>query len=121
MAAEFDLLIGGGTCVLPHGSVEADIGVRDGRISTVGNLTGRSAAARVDASGLHVLPGVIDTHVHFREPGLTHKEDLASGSAAAVRGGVTSVFEMPNTKPPTTTAAALEDKLDGLEVTWWPS
>jgi dihydroorotase len=55
---------------------------------------------------------VIDTHVHFREPGLTHKEDLASGSAAAVRGGVTSVFEMPNTKPPTTTAAALEDKLE---------
>ena len=86
MTAEFDLLISGATCVLPGGCAQADIGVRDGRIGAVGDLAGRSAAERVDASSLHVLPGVIDTHVHFREPGLTHKEDLASGSAAAVRG-----------------------------------
>ena len=73
----------------------------------MGDLRSAAAAERVDATGLHVLPGVVDTQVHFREPGLTHKEDLATGSAAAVLGGVTSVFEMPNTRPPTTTAAAL--------------
>ena len=60
---------------------------------------------------MHVLPGVIDTQVHFREPGNEHKEDLESGSRAAVLGGVTAVFEMPNTAPPTTTRAAIEDKL----------
>ena len=65
----------------------------------------------VDARGLHVLPGVIDTQVHFREPGLEHKEDLETGSRAAVLGGVTAVFEMPNTKPLTTTAATLADKV----------
>ena len=71
----------------------------------------RKAAEIFDAKGLHVLPGVIDTQVHFREPGNEHKEDLESGSRAAVLGGVTAVFEMPNTNPPTTTRAAIEDKL----------
>ena len=65
----------------------------------------------IDCRGLHVLPGVIDSHVHFREPGLTHKEDLESGSRGAVLGGVTAVFEMPNTDPTTTDAAALADKV----------
>ena len=64
-----------------------------------------------EAKGLHVLPGVIDSQVHFREPGNAHKEDLETGSLAAILGGVTSVFEMPNTAPPTTTRAAIEDKL----------
>src|SRR5262249_16923182 len=68
------------------------------------------AGDTIDATGLHVLPGVIDTQVHFREPGLTHKEDLESGSRSAVLGGVTAVFEMPNTKPATTNAQALADK-----------
>jgi dihydroorotase len=89
----------------------ADVGVRRGRITRVGALLAKGAAVVLDARGLFVLPGVIDTQVHFREPGLTHKEDLATGSAAAVLGGVTSVFEMPNTDPPTTTAEALADKL----------
>ena len=72
----------------------------------------RAKAAEIfEAKGLHVLPGVIDTQVHFREPGNEHKEDLESGSRAAVLGGVTAVFEMPNTAPPTTTRAAIEDKL----------
>lgn len=72
----------------------------------------RAEAARtIDAQGLHVLPGVIDSQVHFREPGLEHKEDLASGTASAAMGGVTSIFEMPNTKPSTTTAEAIADKL----------
>ena len=74
-------------------------------------MGGAQAAEIFEASGLHVLPGVMDTQVHFREPGNAHKEDLASGSLAAILGGVTSVFEMPNTVPPTTTRAALEDKL----------
>ena len=65
----------------------------------------------IDATGLHVLPGVIDTQVHFREPGLEHKEDLETGSRAAVVGGVTAVFEMPNTKPLTTSAETLADKV----------
>ena len=73
---------------------------------------GRGLAGEIiDAAGLHILPGVIDSQVHFREPGLEHKEDLASGSRSAVLGGVTAVFEMPNTKPPTTSAEALADKV----------
>ena len=65
----------------------------------------------IDCRGLHLLPGVIDSHVHFREPGLTHKEDLETGSRGAVLGGVTAVFEMPNTDPTTTTAEAVADKV----------
>ena len=85
--------------------------MREGRIAAVGADLGRNAAEVLDARSLHVLPGVIDTQVHFREPGLTHKEDLATGTASASLGGVTAVFEMPNTVPPTTTAEALADKL----------
>ena len=112
MAESFDLVVAGGTCVGPNGRERVDVGIRAGRITALGDLRSASAAQRIEAAGLHVLPGVVDTQVHFREPGLTHKEDLATGSAAAVLGGVTSVFEMPNTKPPTTTAAALRDKLE---------
>jgi dihydroorotase len=112
MATEtFDLLVRGGTVVSQAGGAVADIGVRDGRTVTVGDLAGASGAAEIDARNLHVLPGVIDTQVHFREPGFPEKEDLASGTAAAVLGGVTAVFEMPNTMPPTVNAAALADKL----------
>lgn len=112
MAESFDLVVAGGTCVRPDGRDRADVGVAGGRIAALGDLASASAARRLDAQGLHVLPGVIDTQVHFREPGLTYKEDMATGSAAAVLGGVTAVFDMPNTKPPTTTAAALRDKLE---------
>ena len=111
MSASFDLLIRGGTCVTPNGIEEVDVGVIGSRIVAVGALAGAKAAEELDAKGLHVLPGVIDTQVHFREPGNEHKEDLESGSHAAVLGGVTAVFEMPNTNPPTTTRLALEDKL----------
>jgi dihydroorotase len=111
MAAEFDLLITDGTVATPNGMAIADIGVRDGRIAALGSLPATSAREVFSARGLHVLPGVIDTQVHFREPGSAHKEDLESGSRAAVLGGVTAVFEMPNTHPPTTTRQAIEDKL----------
>ncbi|HUB85561.1 MAG TPA: amidohydrolase family protein, partial [Rhizomicrobium sp.] len=108
----FDLLIKGGIAATPNGIAEADVGVTGGKIVAVGALGANAKAAEVfDAKGLHVLPGVIDTQVHFREPGNAHKEDLETGSRAAVLGGVTGVFEMPNTTPPTTTRAAIEDKL----------
>lgn len=86
-----------------------DIGVRGDRIAAIGDVGG-DAAEVVNCAGLHVLPGVIDSQVHFREPGLEHKEDFGTGTAAAAMGGVTAVFEMPNTKPSTVTAADLADK-----------
>ena len=112
MAEQYDLLLRGGTCLTPSGRTTADIGVRDGRIVAIGALASASAATVFDAKGLHVLPGVIDTQVHFREPGAEHKEDLESGTRGAVMGGVTGVFEMPNTSPNTDSKAALEDKLE---------
>jgi dihydroorotase len=93
----------------PSGPVHADVAVRDGKIVGVGSYP--DAARRVDCTGLDVLPGVIDSQVHFREPGLEHKEDLESGSRAAVMGGITAVFEMPNTNPNTDTAERVLDKL----------
>ncbi len=110
MAESFDLILKGGTVVNHDGEAVRDLGIKDGRIAAVGRLSG-PAAETVDCRSLHILPGVIDTQVHFREPGLTHKEDLETGSRAAVMGGVTAVFEMPNTNPPTTDAAALADKV----------
>ena len=111
MTGKFDLLIRGGIVATPGGIAEGDVGVVHGRIAAIGALGSASAADVYEAKGLHVLPGVIDTQVHFREPGNEHKEDLETGSRAAVLGGVTGVFEMPNTSPPTTTRAAIEDKL----------
>ena len=111
MAATYDLIIAGGDVATPNGLGRGDVGVRGGRIVALGALDRAAAGTVVDAAGLTVLPGVIDSQVHFREPGLEHKEDLASGTAAAALGGVTAIFEMPNTKPGTTTAEALEEKL----------
>ncbi len=107
----FDLVLMNGVVVNQDGEGVRDIGVRDGRIAEIGALGSASAGERIDCQGLHVLPGVIDSQVHFREPGLVHKEDLETGSRAAALGGVTAVFEMPNTDPTTTTADALADKL----------
>jgi dihydroorotase len=111
MPQSFDLVLVNGTVVNQDGVGLRDIGVADGRIAEIGNLSTASAGERIDCRGLHVLPGVIDSQVHFREPGLVHKEDLETGSRAAVLGGVTAVFEMPNTDPTTTSAEALADKL----------
>src|SRR5712672_3028934 len=88
-----------------------DLIVTAGRIVAIGDIAHASAGETIAAQGLHVLPGVIDTQVHFCEPGLTQKEDLATGSRSAVMGGVTGVFEMPNTNPLTTSRAAFEDKI----------
>ncbi len=111
MAQTFDLVLKGGTLVNQNGEALGDLGVTNGTITAMGALGAASADRIVDCTGLHILPGVIDTQVHFREPGATHKEDLETGSCAAVLGGVTAVFEMPNTTPLTTDAAALADKI----------
>lgn len=111
MAETYDLILKGGTVVNHDGETARDLGVRAGRIAAIGDLARSSAGEVVDCRGLHVLPGVVDTQVHFREPGLTHKEDLESGSLSAVMGGVTAVFEMPNTDPLTVSAEALADKV----------
>ena len=111
MPETFDLVMRGGVVANQDGESRADVGVRNGRIAEIGDLSGASAGETIDCAGLHLLPGVIDTQVHFREPGAEHKEDLESGWRAAVRGGVTAVFEMPNTNPLTVTAEALADKL----------
>ena len=111
LAQIFDLVFKGGTVLNQAGEGLADIGVKDGRIAAIGSIGGGVAGETIDVSGLHILPGVIDTQVHFREPGLEHKEDMETGSRSAVLGGVTAVFEMPNTRPPTTSAEALAAKV----------
>jgi dihydroorotase len=111
MAQTFDLLLRGATVVNHDGEGQRDIGISEGKIAAIGSLARASAGEVIEAGGLHVLPGVIDSQVHFREPGATHKEDLETGSLAAVMGGVTAVFEMPNTTPLTTSAETLADKV----------
>ncbi len=110
-----DLIVRGGLAVTPEGDRPADILLEGGRIAALA-APGTCADARetLDATGCYVLPGVIDAHVHFRTPGLTHKEDWPSASAAAVAGGVTSVLDMPNVLPPTLTAEALAAKEAGV-------
>ena len=112
MSETYDLILRGGTVVTPGGEMEADIGVRGERIARIGDLSGASAGEIYGATGLHILPGVIDSQVHFREPGMEYKADLETEARSAALGGVVAVFEMPNTNPATTTPAALQDKLD---------
>ena len=113
----YDLVLKNGMVWTPGGPLAADIGVRDGKIAGIG-VTG-DGGETIDCTGLTILPGVIDTQVHFREPGLEAKEDLESGSRSAVLGGVTAVFEMPNTKPNTDSAEALAEKLRRAEGRMW--
>ena len=112
MAETFDLVILGAELVTPSGRGPGDVGVRGGKIAAIGSFSAAQAGEVFDGRGLTVLPGVIDSQVHFREPGMEWKEDLETGSRGAVLGGVTGVFEMPNTRPTTTDAARLQDKLD---------
>src|SRR5437016_13656401 len=111
MSLTYDVILKSGTVVNHAGTGVRDIAVTNGRVAAIGSFAPGSAAEVIDCKGLHILPGVIDTQVHFREPGLTHKEDLETGSRSAAMGGVAAVFEMPNTDPPTTSAAALADKV----------
>jgi dihydroorotase len=106
-----DLVIRNGTVVSGDASMPADVAIKDGLIMAVGAPgTLPAGPETLDANGLHVLPGAIDVHVHFREPGYTHKEDWETGTAAAAMGGTTTVFEMPNTNPPTRSVVELRQK-----------
>ncbi|MDN7588373.1 dihydroorotase [Burkholderia seminalis] len=108
-----DLLVQGGTVMTPNGAERIDVACAAGRVVALGALQGSWRAGVVlDARGLHVLPGVVDSQVHFREPGLTHKETFEAGTRGAVLGGVTTVFEMPNTHPLTLSGQDLQAKLD---------
>ena len=113
----YDLLLTNGIVHLPGGPAATSVGIKDGRIAAIGHTADADRA--IDCTGLDILPGVIDSQVHFREPGGEHKEDLESGSRSAVLGGVTAVFEMPNTNPNTDSAAALKDKLDRAHHRMW--
>src|SRR5210317_1825328 len=106
-----DLIIKNGSCYIEKDLKDQDIAIKDGKIIEIGKID--SEAKEVfDAKRLTVLPGCIDTQTHFREPGSTDTEDLHSGSKAAIVGGITSVFEMPNTNPPTSNKIEFQKKLD---------
>jgi dihydroorotase len=111
MALQAEMILKGGTVVNHDGTGMRDIAISGGRITGIGSFSREQAGEVVDCSGLHILPGVVDSQVHLREPGAEHKEDLETGGRAAVMGGVTGVFEMPNTNPLTTSAETLEDKV----------
>lgn len=105
-------LIKGATCVLPHETVRSNVLIEGDTIASVDAPDSARCDVVVDATGLHLIPGVIDDQVHFRDPGLTHKEDLHTGSMACAKGGVTTFLEMPNTVPPATTMDGIRHKLD---------
>jgi dihydroorotase len=114
-----DLVLKNGTAVLPQGIMATDIAIYDGRIVGFGNYSADQVKSSIDCTGLHILPGVIDTQVHFREPGAEHKETFETGTMAAALGGITAVFEMPNTNPLTTTPEALNDKMQRAAQSAW--
>jgi len=119
MPGHFDLLLRGGTLVLPWGEQVGDAGVRDGRIAGLGLPGGATADQVVQAAGLHVLPGLMDPHVHLRDPGDPAIETIPTGTRAAVLGGLAAVFDMPNTTPAITDAARLSWKQDYVEANAW--
>ncbi|AEI38318.1 MAG: dihydroorotase [Zymomonas mobilis subsp. pomaceae] len=116
---KYDLVLKGGTLFTPGGLVAKDIAIKRGKIAAIGDFHKDQTEELLHCEGLTILPGAIDTQVHFREPGHETKEDLASGSKAAVLGGITAVFEMPNTNPPTDTVEALVDKLARAHHRMW--
>src|SRR5258708_7548176 len=111
MNQRFDTILKSGTVVNQDGEGVRDVGLTNGRIAAIGGLGQASAAEVIDCKGLHILPGVSDREVHFREPGQTHKEDLETGSRGAAMGGVTAVFEMPNTDPLTVNEQTFTEKV----------
>jgi allantoinase len=108
---EFDLIIHGGQVVTAEGVYSWDIGVCSGIICALGDLTGAVGAETIDASRLFILPGVVDPHCHFREPGPEDEEDFSTGTRAAAAGGVTTVLEQPVDTPPTTTVERFQEKV----------
>ncbi len=119
MSDNYDLLLKNGKVVLPEGIKDINVGVTEGKIQAITENSNASADEIFDCKGLHILPGVIDSQVHFREPGNEHKETLGSGMKSAAMGGVTAVFEMPNTNPLTITNEAIDDKLERAKKVAW--
>ena len=119
MQPHFDLLIRGGICVLPWGMEQTSIGIRHGRIAALGVGRDATANSSIDATGLHVLPGLIDPHVHLRDPGDAAVESIPTGTRAAILGGLTAVFDMPNTSPSITDADRVAWKQDYVEQQAW--
>ena len=119
MPAHYDMLVRGGTCVLPWGEECTDLGVRDGRVAALGAGADATADEVFDARGLHVLPGLMDPHVHLRDPGDPAVESIPTGTKAAVLGGLTAVFDMPNTAPSITDAERLAWKQTHVEGAAW--
>ena len=119
MTQIYDKILKNGIVVLPEGTIQTDIAIKDQKIVDIGDMGRANAAEIIDCKGLHILPGVIDTQVHFREPGMEHKETLETGMMAAAMGGVTAVFEMPNTAPLTTSPEALQDKINRASKAAW--
>jgi len=119
MPAHYDLLIRHGTCVLPWGMETTDVGVRNGRIAALGVPADATAGETIDARGLHVLPGLIDPHVHLRDPGDKAVESIPTGTKAAVLGGLAAVFDMPNTSPSITNAEQVAWKQEYAEREAW--
>lgn len=109
---KFDLILKSGKCYLPEGLSKKDVAIKDGKIVKIADNISDDANRIIDLTGKTVLPGIIDSQVHFREPGLVHKEDLGTGGRSAVKGGVCTFFEMPNTHPATTSVEAVQEKLD---------
>ncbi len=107
-----DLIVRNGTCFIDGNLSKHDIGVQNGKITHIGDLTKEQSSNTINADGKIVFPGLMDTQVHFREPGSVDAEDLHSGSRAAIVGGITSVFEMPNTNPPTTNFEEFQKKIN---------
>ena len=119
MSTHYDLIIRGGVCVLPWGVEQTDVGVRQGRIASLRVGAQATAAEVIDAAGLHVLPGLIDSHVHLRDPGDTSVETIPTGTKAAILGGLAAVFDMPNTSPSITDSDRLKWKQGYAEHQAW--
>ena len=119
MPAHYDLLIRNGTCVLAWGQEATDVGVRNGRIVALGVAGDATATQVIDARGLHVLPGLIDSHVHLRDPGDKTVESIPTGTKGAILGGLAAVFDMPNSSPSITNAELLAWKQDYAESVSW--
>ncbi|MCB0272172.1 MAG: dihydroorotase [Bdellovibrionales bacterium] len=118
-SSQFDLILKNGQVLLPDGWATVSIGITNGKICAIGPLDNAKAEKTIQCEGLHVLPGLIDTQVHFREPGAEHKETLATGLQSAALGGITGVFEMPNTSPLTLTPELIFDKMSRADKHPW--
>ena len=119
MKKKYNIGLLNGTICSKDGKKKASIGIKNNKIIKIGKISEKECIKFIDCKDKHILPGIIDTQVHFREPGLSHKEDIYSGTNSALLGGVTTIFEMPNTSPATTSRIELEKKLKIAKRSSW--